>query len=79
MPPRPCRVWSSSRCSHANEVGVNLKNGWGGGLTSREAGDLGKTPMVKKMCPVRTARFDRQSRTAVGHVQTVEYIATLSL
>ena len=26
----------------ANEVGVNLKNGWGSDLTSREAGDLGK-------------------------------------
>ena len=35
--------------------------------------------MVKKMCPVRTAKYERQSRTAVGHVQRVEYIATLSL
>ena len=26
----------------ANEVGVNLKNGYNGDLTSREAGDLGK-------------------------------------
>ena len=62
----------------ANEVGVNLKNGYNGDLTSREAGSVGGQ-MVKKMCPVRSARYDRQSRTAVGHVQTVEYIATLSL
>ena len=41
-PPRPGRVWSSSRCLSANEVGVNLKNGWVSDLTSREAGDLGK-------------------------------------
>ena len=62
----------------ANEVGVNLKQGYNGDLTSREAGSVGGQ-MVKKMCPVRKARFDRQSRTAVGHVQRVEYIATLSL
>ena len=62
----------------ANEVGVNLKNGYNGDLTSREAGSVGGQ-MVKKMCPVRSARYDRQSRTAVGHVQTVEYIATVTL
>ena len=79
MSPRPSRVWSSSRCLHANEVGVNLKNGRGGDLTSREAGDLGKAPMVKKMCPVRSARFDRNNRIAPGHTQTVEYITFLTL
>ena len=62
----------------ANEVGVNLKNGYNGDLTSREAGSVGGQ-MVKKMCPVRSAKFERQSRTAVGHCQRVEYIATLSL
>ena len=35
--------------------------------------------MDKKMCPVRTARFDRQSRTAVGHCQRVAYIATITI
>ena len=62
----------------ANEVGVNLKNGYNGDLTSREAGSVGGQ-MVKKICPVRSARYERQSRTAVGHVQEVEYIATLAL
>ena len=62
----------------ANEVGVNLKNGYNGDLTSREAGSVGGQ-MVKKMCPVRSARFERQSRTAVGHVQTVEYIVTMTI
>ena len=62
----------------ANEVGVNLKNGYNGDLTSREAGSVGGQ-MVKKIWPVRTAKYERQSRTAVGHVQRVEYIATLSL
>ena len=62
----------------ANEVGVNLKNGYNGDLTSREAGSVGGQ-MVKKMCPVRNARFERQSRTAVGHCQRVEYIAAITI
>ena len=62
----------------ANEVGVNLKNGYNGDLTSREAGSVGGQ-MVKKIWPVRSARFDRQSRTAVGHCQRVEYIATITI
>ena len=32
----------------ANEVGVNLKNGYNGDLTSRQAGSIG-SQMVKKM------------------------------
>ena len=62
----------------ANEVGVNLKNGYNGDLTSREAGSVGGQ-MVKKMCPVRSARYERQSRTAVGHCQRVEYIASMTV
>ena len=62
----------------ANEVGVNLKNGYNGDLTSREAGSVGGQ-MVKKMCPVRSAKYDRQSRTAVGHALEVEYIASITL
>ena len=62
----------------ANEVGVDLKQGYNGNLTSREAGSVGGQ-MVKKMCPVRTAKYERQSRTAVGHVQRVEYIASMTV
>ena len=36
----------------ANEVGVNLKQGYNGDLTSRQAGSVGGQ-MVKKMCPER--------------------------
>ena len=63
----------------AGEVDVNLKNGYNGDLTSREAGDLGKAQMVKKMCPVRSAKYERHSRTAVGHCQKVEYIASVTI
>ena len=31
----------------------------------------------KKMCPVRSAKYERQSRTAVGHALEVEYIAAV--
>ena len=62
----------------AQEVGVNLTNGYNGHLTSREAGSVGGQ-MVKKMCPVRTAKYDRHNRIAPGHVQQVEYIAALTV
>ena len=50
----------------AQEVGVNLTNGYNGHLTSREAGSVGGQ-MVKKMCPVRTARFDRHKPVSFLH------------
>ena len=62
----------------ARELGVNLKQGYNGDLTSRKAGSVGGQ-MVKKMCPVRSARFDRHNRIAPGHVQTVQYIAAVSI
>ena len=62
----------------ANEVGVNLKNGYNGDLTSREAGSIGGQ-MVKKMTPVRTAKYDRNNRIAPGHIQTVEYVAAVTV
>ena len=62
----------------ANEVGVNLTNGYNGHLTSREAGSVGGQ-MVKKMCPERNMKFERSNRIAIGHVQKVEYIAALTL
>jgi hypothetical protein len=62
----------------AQEVGVNLRGGYNASLTSREAGDLGGQ-MVKNMCPERTAKYERQSRTVMGHMQTVEYIAAITV
>ena len=62
----------------ANEVGVNLKNGYNGDLTSREAGSVGGQ-MVKKIWPVRSAKFERHNRIAPGHVQTVQYIAAITI
>lgn len=62
----------------ASEVGVNLKNGYNGHLTSREAGSVGGQ-MVKKMIPVRTMSFKRADRTALGHEVEVRYIAGITI
>lgn len=61
----------------ANEVGVTLKQGYNGDLTSKQAGSVGGQ-MVKKMSPVRTASFKRADRTALGHEIEVRYIATIT-
>ena len=60
----------------AAEVGVNLKEGYNGDLTSREAGSVGGQ-MVKKMCTARTANYTRADRTAIDHEVEVRYIAVL--
>ncbi len=60
----------------ASEVGVDLKEGYNGHLTSREAGSVGGQ-MVKKMSTVRHMRFVRADRTAPGHSVEVSYIASL--
>ena len=60
----------------ASEVGVNLKNGYNGDLTSKQAGSVGGQ-MVKKMTTIRTAKFARADRTAVGHAVEVRYIARI--
>ena len=62
----------------ANEVGVNLKNGYNGDLSSREAGSVGGQ-MVKNVCPIRTARFTRKNRIMEGHMQAVRYIVRISV
>ena len=62
----------------ASEVGVNLKNGYNGDLTSRQAGSVGGQ-MVKKMNTVRRANFTRADRTAMGHEIEVRYIAAITV
>ena len=74
--PQAKEAMNQFKMQAASEVGVNLTNGYNGHLTSREAGSVGGQ-MVKKMCPGRTAKYERQSRTAMGHMQTVEYIACI--
>ena len=76
--PQAKEAMNKFKMQAASEVGVNLTNGYNGHLTSREAGSVGGQ-MVKKKCPVRTVRYDRHNRIAMGHVQTVQYIAAITL
>lgn len=62
----------------ASEVGVNLKEGYNGDITAREAGSVGGQ-MVKKMTPIRTMNFTRADRTAMGHQFTATYQAEIYL
>ena len=62
----------------ASEVGVNLKQGYNGDLSSREAGSVGGQ-MVKKMTTIRTAKFFRIDRTAPGYHVEYTYQACLTI
>jgi small acid-soluble spore protein D (minor alpha/beta-type SASP) len=62
----------------AQEVGVNLQQGYNASLTSREAGDLGGQ-MVKNVCSGRTQKFERISRISAGYVHIVEYITAITV
>ncbi len=62
----------------ASEVGVNLKQGYNGDLTSRQAGSVGGQ-MVKNICPVRTVKFRRNDRNAMGHVVEIKYITGITI
>ncbi len=56
----------------ANEVGVNLKQGYNGDLTSKQAGSIGGQ-MVNNICPVRRFQYERKCRWEVGHKQIFTY------
>ncbi len=56
----------------ANEVGVNLKQGYNGDLTSKQAGSVGGQ-MVNNICPVRHLKFKRNYRFVNGHQKQFTY------
>lgn len=57
----------------AAEVGVNLKEGYNGDLSSREAGSVGGQ-MVKILTPERTFCIVRKSRIKTGYAVDIQYI-----
>ena len=75
--PQAKQAMEQFKMQAAQEVGVNLTNGYNGHLTSREAGSVGGQ-MVKSCVPVGTKVFERHIRTAYAHCRTVEYIAVIS-
>lgn len=75
--PEARKAMDQFKMEAASEVGVNLKEGYNGDLTSREAGSVGGQ-MVKKMTPTRSMSFQRENRIAMGHIQAVRYIASIT-
>ena len=61
----------------ASEVGVQLKNGYNGDLTSREAGSVGGQ-MVKNVTTVRTMKINRIHRSDYGHTVVLTYKVSIS-
>ncbi len=78
MVPNAREAMNKFKMEAANEVGVNLKQGYNGDLTSKQAGSVGGQ-MVKKMTPIRTMNYQRVDRTAPGHIQPIRYICTIGL
>lgn len=56
----------------ANEVGVNLNNGYNGDLTARQAGSIGGM-MVKKMITEQQYIYNRVDRRLPNHTRTIVY------
>ena len=65
----------------ANEVGVNLKQGYNGDLTSKQAGSIGGQ-MVNDAFPVRSKNnytYTRKLRTNIRHEMIVVYDCSIQV
>ena len=62
----------------ANEVGVPLKQGYNGDLTSRQAGSIGGQ-MVKKMLPEQRFEFIRDKGVTHHDVRVITYRVHISI
>ena len=62
----------------ANEVGVNLKQGYNGDLSSREAGSVGGQ-MVNVICPVRQTEYSRSKWDNREQIERVTYVYGIAL
>ncbi len=62
----------------ANEVGVSLRSGYNGDLTSREAGSVGGQ-MVNMMCPEQQWRFTRGNVRKIGHIEEFTYFLCVGI
>ena len=78
MNPNAREAMNRFKMEAASQVGVNLKQGYNGDLTSKQAGSIGGQ-MVKNNCPIRTMNYVRNDRTAFGHTIKVNYIATITV
>ena len=77
MYPKQEKLLTSTRWK-PSEVGVNLKQGYNGDLTSKQAGYVGGQ-MVNTMIFGDRFDFIRKNRNAAGHQQTVTYNVTVGI
>ena len=66
MVPEAKQAMNRFKMEAASEVGVNLKQGYNGDLTSKQAGSVGGQ-MVNLMMPEQQWKFQRINRNAYGH------------
>ena len=78
MVPEAKEALNKFKMEAASEVGVDLKQGYNGDLTSRQAGSVGGQ-MVKKIKPIRTLNFERKCRIVKGHKTSVRYAFNLTV
>ena len=66
MVPEAKQAMENFKMEAEREVGVDLKQGYNGDLTSRQAGSVGGQ-MVNLMMPEQQWKFQRINRNAYGH------------
>jgi len=62
----------------ANELGVNLKQGYNGDLTAKENGSVGGM-MVNLMTPQQQWKFQRTNRNVNGHMMDINFTMVVGL
>ena len=62
----------------ANELGIDLKKGYNGDLTSREAGSIGGN-MVNMMCPEQQWKFTRNIMRSMEHKIELTYLMQVGI
>ena len=72
MVPEAKEAMERFKMEAAQEVGVNLKQGYNGDLTSRQAGSVGGQ-MVNMMIPEQQWKFSRVNRNKMGHKQDITF------
>ena len=74
--PQAKQAMEQFKMQAAQEVGVNLQQGYNGHLTSREAGSVGGQ-MVKNLTPERTKFYVRNMRSVKGYSVKIQYITSI--
>lgn len=76
--PEAKQAMENFKMEAANEVGVNLKQGYNGDLTSKQAGSVGGQ-MVNLMTPQQQWKFQRTNRNVNGHMMDINFTMVVGL